>query len=61
MNNAVSFANVFLSYLLAFIVFGICIVAAVMIGIKVRKSKNKKEELADAVSNLDSAYVEKAD
>lgn len=59
MTNFIYFANAFLSYLLVFIVFAILIVCAVLVGIKVRKNKNKKEELEQAVSNVDEAFVEK--
>ncbi len=40
----IAFINTFLSYLLLYIVFGACIVAAVFGGIAVRKRKNAKEE-----------------
>lgn len=44
----VTFFNSFLSYLLVYIVFGACIVAAVFAGIKFRKSKDAKEALKNA-------------
>lgn len=44
--NGILFANQFLSYLLVYLVFGVCIVAAVFAGIAVRKNKNKKEAAA---------------
>jgi hypothetical protein len=45
-NNAVAFFNTFVSYLVVYVVFGACIVAAVFAGIAVRKRKNAKEEAA---------------
>lgn len=45
-NNAVAFFNTFVSYLVVYVVFGACIVAAVFAGIAVRKRKNTKEEAA---------------
>ena len=48
--NAISFINMFVSYLLLYVVFGACIVAAVFGGIAVRKRKNAKEEAAEAAS-----------
>lgn len=47
------FWNSFLSYLLVYIVFGVCIVVAVFAGIKVRKSKNAKEAALEA-NNTDN-------
>ena len=38
------FLNSFLSYLLVYLIFGVCIVGAVFAGIAVRKNKNKKDE-----------------
>lgn len=45
-NNAVAFFNTFVSYLVVYVVFGACIVAAVFAGIAIRKRKNAKEEAA---------------
>jgi len=45
------FLNSFLSYLLLYIIFGACIVAAVFAGIKVRKNKNAKEAAVTATEN----------
>lgn len=59
MTNFIFFANAFLSYLIVFFVFLILIVAGVLVGIKMRKNKNKKEELEKAVSNVDEAFVQK--
>lgn len=42
--NAISFINTFASYLVLYVIFGVCIVAAVFAGIAVRKKKNAKEE-----------------
>lgn len=56
MNNLIAFTNTFLSYLLCFIVFGILILVAIFAGIKFRKNKNKKEELAKASENLEEAF-----
>lgn len=57
MNNLIAFTNTFLSYLLCFIVFGVLILAAILLGIKLRKNKNKKEELAKASENIQDAFV----
>lgn len=57
MNNLIAFTNTFLSYLLCFIVFGVLIIAAILLGIKLRKNKNKKEELAKASENIQDAFV----
>ena len=57
MNNLILFTNAFLSYLFMFLVFAVLIVAAVLAGIKVRKNKNKKEELAQSAANLEAAAV----
>ena len=46
MTNLILFLNSFLSYLLVYAVFGVLIVVAVLVGIKVRKNKNAKEALA---------------
>ena len=53
--SLVSFANAFLSYLFVFAVFLVLIVAAVFAGIKVRKNKNKKDEIARSAANLEAA------
>lgn len=60
MNNLILFLNSFLSYLLVFIVFAVLIVVAVLVGIKVRKSKNQKEEVASSAANIEAKTV-KAD
>lgn len=57
MNNLIAFTNTFLSYLLCFIVFGVLILASILLGIKLRKNKNKKEELAKASENIQDAFV----
>lgn len=44
MSNLIAFINMFLSYFLVFAIFAACIFAAVFVGIKLRKSKNLKEE-----------------
>ncbi|MBQ0027332.1 MAG: hypothetical protein KBS96_01900 [Lachnospiraceae bacterium] len=43
--SGVLFANQFLSYLLVYCVFAVCIIGAVFAGIAVRKNKNKKEAI----------------
>ena len=55
MNNLILFLNSFLSYLLLFIVFAILIVIAILVGIKVRKSKNAKEEVEKSAANIEEA------
>lgn len=59
MNNLILFTNAFLSYLLVFLVFAVLIVVAVLVGIKVRKNKNKKDEIAKSASNIEAAAVKK--
>ena len=59
MNNLILFTNAFLSYLVLFLVFGTLIVIAVFAGIKVRKNKNKKEEIEKSAANLEAAAVNK--
>lgn len=59
MTNFIFFANTFLSYLIVFFVFLILIIAGVLVGIKMRKNKNKKEELEKAASNIEAASVQK--
>ncbi|MBO6016254.1 MAG: hypothetical protein J6P60_06720 [Lachnospiraceae bacterium] len=46
MNNLIAFINVFLSYLLVFGVFVVCIIASCFAGVTLRKARNKKAELA---------------
>jgi len=48
MNNLVLFINSFLSYLLVFGVFVVCIVGACFAGVSLRKVRNKKAENADS-------------
>lgn len=57
MHNFTLFFNTFLSNLLVFLVFGVLIVAAVLLGIRLRKSKNKKDDLKEASGNLEEAFV----
>lgn len=59
MNNLILFVNSFLSYLIMFLVFLVLIVAAVFAGIKVRKNKNKKDEIAESAASLEAAAVKK--
>ncbi|MBR3634844.1 MAG: hypothetical protein IKN47_01505 [Lachnospiraceae bacterium] len=40
-----------------FLVFLILIIAAVFAGIKVRKNKNKKDEIAESAASLEAAAV----
>lgn len=44
MDNLILFINSFLSYLLVFCVFGVCIVASCFAGVSVRKALNKKTQ-----------------
>ena len=53
--NAISFVNAFLSYLVVFLVFAALIVIAVFAGIRVRKNKNKKDEIARSAADLEAA------
>jgi len=55
MDNFVAFFNTFLSYLLMYIVFGACIIAAIFAGIAVRKRKNAA---ADTAQTADQASDE---
>lgn len=57
MHNFTLFFNTFLSNLLVFLVFGVLIVAAVLLGIRLRKSKNMKDDLKEASGNLEEAFV----
>lgn len=57
MTNFILFTNAFLSYLLVFLVFGILILVAVLVGIRVRKSKNNKEEIEASAKNIEEAAV----
>ena len=52
MINLVVFLNMFLSYFLVFVIFAVVIVGAVIVGIKCRKSKDKK----DALIKKDTTY-----
>ena len=58
MNNLVLFTNAFLSYLLLFVICVCVVIVAVLIGAKIRKSKDAKDALA---SQTVSADVNKAD
>lgn len=51
--NAISFINTFTTYLLIYVVFGGCIIAAVFAGIAARKRKNAKEGLTEATADSD--------
>lgn len=59
MYNLIMFTNTFLSYLLCFVVFSVLILAAIFAGIKMRKVKNNKVELAQASDNLEKSFVDK--
>lgn len=59
MYNLIMFTNTFLSYLLCFVVFSVLILAAIFVGIKMRKVKNNKVELAQASDNLEKSFVDK--
>ncbi len=48
MDKLILFLNAFLSYFLVFVIIVALVMAAVFIGIRLRKSKNAKEALAEA-------------
>ena len=50
MNNLIAFLSSFCSYLLVFVICIAIIVVAVIVGIKLRKSKNIKEITVDGES-----------
>lgn len=58
--NAISFFNTFISYLLVYVIFGACIVAAVFAGIAARKRKNLKEGVSVTEASAESE-TEKSD
>lgn len=49
MNNLILFINSFLSYLLVFAVFAVCIVASCLLGVALRKYRNKSAETKEEV------------
>lgn len=51
MSNLAEFLRMFLSYGLVLIVCAAIMVAAIFIGIKLRKSKNSKEEAVNAIES----------
>ena len=61
MTKLILFVNAFLSYLLVFLVFAVLIVVAVLVGIKVRQSKNKKEEIEASANAIEAAAVKQAE
>ncbi len=48
-----AFLNSFLSYLLVYVIFAVCIVGAVIAGIKVRQSKNAKADNVDTADKTE--------
>ncbi|MCR5595975.1 MAG: hypothetical protein K6G12_09000 [Lachnospiraceae bacterium] len=46
MDNFILFTNAFLSYLLLFVIAVCVVIAAVLIGIKLRKNKDAKDAIA---------------
>lgn len=48
--SMLAFASSFLSYLLVYIIFGVCIVVSVLLGIAMRKRKNAKESAVTEIS-----------
>lgn len=53
MNNAILFANSFLSYLLLLVIIAVIAGVAIFIGIRMRKKKDSKEAL-EASENMQS-------
>lgn len=51
MEKLILFINAFLSYSLVFIIIVVLVLAAVFIGIRLRKSKDAKTALADELSD----------
>ena len=51
MNNLTLFVNSFCSYLFVYVIFAACIVISFIIGINLRKMKNKKEISASVNTN----------
>lgn len=49
MTNLILFLNSFMSYLVLVLIFVAVILAAIFIGIRLRKNKDAKEAAADAV------------
>ena len=45
MSNLTLFINSFCSYLFVYIIFAVCMVVAFVIGVNLRKNKNKKEKV----------------
>ncbi len=56
MTNLILFANAFMSYLLLFLLIVVLVIIACVLGVKWRKSKDKK--LAMAVETEESSSVE---
>ncbi len=50
-NNLIEFGRMFLSYLFVLVVIAAVAGLAIFIGIRMRKSKNAKEESANAAGN----------
>lgn len=55
MTNFILFINAFLSYLLVFALIVVLVIAACVIGVKWRKSKDAKAALADGVDTVDGS------
>lgn len=51
MNNLIAFVNTFLSYLVVFAVFAICMLIAIFAGIAFRKKENQSAENVETVND----------
>lgn len=60
MSNLIAFLNSFLSYFLVFAVCVIVVIAAVKIGITMRKNKDAKDALAASVEETEGQASTKA-
>lgn len=49
MDNLILFINSFLSYLLVFAVFAVCIVISCLLGVTLRKYRNKSSQTKEEV------------
>ena len=54
MSNLSAFGGTFLSYLIVFLVFAGCALVAAFVGIKLRKSRDKKKALKDSAEKVDN-------
>lgn len=55
MNNLLLFLDSFAEYFVTFAVFGIAIVVASLLGIKVRKIKNEKEAVINTEADVEKS------